>query len=217
MEGRDWTDEFPASVVVTGADGTILYMNGRAAATFAAEGGAALVGHDVRDCHPPAAREKVEELFATRRLNAYTIEKNGVRKLIYQSPWYDGVSSRDSWSCRSRFPGRCPTSSGAQRRAANSSIPACVQTPPCARVSKCRLERQHHRQYDRRGDSQCHGQGAAREEASPPAVRAVALHLGVKSRRRSKEPSPASIDLTPPSRLIFFGAEPPALNGLCGL
>lgn len=90
MEGHDWTDEFPASVVVTGADGTVLYMNTRAAATFAAEGGAALVGHDVRGCHPPAAREKVEDLFATRRLNAYTIEKNGVRKLIYQSPWFNG-------------------------------------------------------------------------------------------------------------------------------
>ncbi len=32
----------------------------------------------------------MERLFETRVLNAYTIEKNGVRKLIYQSPWYRG-------------------------------------------------------------------------------------------------------------------------------
>lgn len=90
MGGADWTGEFPGSVVVTGPDGTILYMNGRAAETFAAEGGADLVGRDVREVHPPAARAKVDGLFETRRLNAYTIEKNGTRKLVYQSPWYSG-------------------------------------------------------------------------------------------------------------------------------
>lgn len=90
MEGTGWTGEFPGSVVVTDADGTILYMNLRAAETFASEGGADLVGRDVREVHPPAARVKVDQLFETRRLNAYTIEKNGTRKLIYQSPWYSG-------------------------------------------------------------------------------------------------------------------------------
>ncbi|MDM7993323.1 MAG: hypothetical protein QUS11_08420 [Candidatus Fermentibacter sp.] len=90
MERADWTGEFPGSVVVTDAGGTILYMNGRAAETFASEGGSALVGRDVREVHPPAARVKVDRLFETKRLNAYTIEKNGVRKLVYQSPWFSG-------------------------------------------------------------------------------------------------------------------------------
>ena len=36
--------------------------------------------------HP--TREKTERLLATRVKNVYTIEKNGVKKLIYQSPWY---------------------------------------------------------------------------------------------------------------------------------
>jgi len=41
------------------------------------------------DCHPLAARAKLEHLMETRQRNVYTIEKNGVKKLIYQSPWYE--------------------------------------------------------------------------------------------------------------------------------
>ena len=40
------------------------------------------------DCHPDSARKKTERLLAARVKNVYTIEKNGVKKLIYQSPWY---------------------------------------------------------------------------------------------------------------------------------
>ena len=40
------------------------------------------------DCHPDSARKKTERLLAARVKNVYTIEKNGVKKIIYQSPWY---------------------------------------------------------------------------------------------------------------------------------
>ena len=40
------------------------------------------------DCHPEPARHKLLHLLETQGTNAYTIEKNGVKKLIYQSPWY---------------------------------------------------------------------------------------------------------------------------------
>jgi hypothetical protein len=34
----------------------------------------------------------VADMLANPRVNAYTIEKRGVRKLIYQAPWYrDGI------------------------------------------------------------------------------------------------------------------------------
>jgi DUF438 domain-containing protein len=67
-------------------------MNDRAAETFAADGGRDLVGKSILDCHPPRARTLFEELLRTGGTNAYTIEKNGVKKLIYQAPWYeDGV------------------------------------------------------------------------------------------------------------------------------
>jgi hypothetical protein len=85
---HDWVDEAPFAVTVCALDGTILEMNAKSEATFANYGGNALVGSDVRACHPPKARAKLEEMLASGSTNAYTIEKNGVRKLIYQSPWY---------------------------------------------------------------------------------------------------------------------------------
>lgn len=91
---RDWVEEFPVAITVCGMDGTILEMNTKSEATFAKDGGKALVGTDVRACHPPAARAKLDGLLATGKTNAYTIEKNGVKKLIYQAPWFkDGKTA----------------------------------------------------------------------------------------------------------------------------
>ena len=88
----DWTEELPVAVTVTAADGTILSMNRRAAETFAEDGGLALIGKSVFDCHPEPARTKTVELYAARAPNHYTISKNGQKKIIHQLPWYrDGV------------------------------------------------------------------------------------------------------------------------------
>ncbi len=35
------------------------------------------------------AKTKLLEMLTQHNTNAYTIEKNGVKKLIYQTPWYD--------------------------------------------------------------------------------------------------------------------------------
>jgi transcriptional regulator with PAS, ATPase and Fis domain len=83
-----WIDEFPASVTVTDVDGIILEMNDKAAQTFAKDGGRALIGKNVLDCHPDPARGKLERLMEARQANVYTIEKNGIKKLVYQTPWY---------------------------------------------------------------------------------------------------------------------------------
>ena len=83
----DWVREFPGGVTVCDAAGTILYLNDVAARTFAADGGAALVGRSLLDCHPEAAAAKLRRLLATRQPNTYTIEKAGRWKLIHQAPW----------------------------------------------------------------------------------------------------------------------------------
>jgi transcriptional regulator with PAS, ATPase and Fis domain len=88
LEPHAWIQEFPAAVTVCDSDGIILAMNARAIQSFESSGGARLVGANVLDCHPEPARTKLKELLASGRANVYTIEKNGVRKLIYQSPWY---------------------------------------------------------------------------------------------------------------------------------
>ncbi len=83
-----WAREFPGGITVCDAEGIILEMNDRAAQSFAAEGGRALVGSNLLNCHPEPARSKVKELLESKQPNIYTIEKQGVKKLIYQSPWY---------------------------------------------------------------------------------------------------------------------------------
>ena len=94
MSDHTWVKEFPGAITVCNADGIILEMNDKAARTFEKDGGASLVGRNMLDCHPEPARGKTERLLAARQKNVYTIEKNGIKKLIFQSPWYkDGQYS----------------------------------------------------------------------------------------------------------------------------
>jgi len=86
---RSWVDEFPGAITVCDAEGKILEMNRTAADNFAADGGTKLIGTNALDCHPEPARTRLKQLLETKQLNVYTIEKKGVRKLIYQSPWYE--------------------------------------------------------------------------------------------------------------------------------
>ena len=88
MAEPTWLDEFPGAITVCDVDGIILEMNDRAAQTFASDGGKTLIGKNLLDCHPEPARTKTKQLLASQQKNIYTIEKNGVKKLIYQSPWY---------------------------------------------------------------------------------------------------------------------------------
>ena len=89
MTHHAWVNEFPGAVTVCDLEGVILEMNDRSAEAYAADGGRALIGSSLLDCHPMAARAKLEHLMETQERNVYTIEKNGVKKLIYQSPWYE--------------------------------------------------------------------------------------------------------------------------------
>jgi hypothetical protein len=88
MNELDWVRELPAAVTVCDEKGIILEMNDASARTFEKDGGRTLIGSNVLDCHPEPARTKTERLLAAREPNVYTIEKNGIRKLICQSPWY---------------------------------------------------------------------------------------------------------------------------------
>ena len=83
-----WIKEFPAAITVSDPDGILLEMNDKAAQSMAKDGGRALIGKNMLDCHPDPARGKLERLMDERKANAYTIEKNGVKKFIYQSPWF---------------------------------------------------------------------------------------------------------------------------------
>lgn len=83
-----WVKEFPGAVTVCDPDGVILEMNDKAAMVFVEDGGRDLIGKNVFDCHPEPARSQLAVMMKTRQNNVYTIERNSVKKVVYQSPWY---------------------------------------------------------------------------------------------------------------------------------
>lgn len=84
----EWVEGFCGAVTVCDKEGIILYMNDKAVVTFAKYGGRELIGQNLLDCHPEPARSKLRVMMEEKRTNVYTIEKNGVKKLIHQSPWF---------------------------------------------------------------------------------------------------------------------------------
>jgi hypothetical protein len=83
-----WVREFPAAITICDGEGVLLSMNEKAVSTFESDGGAALIGTNLLDCHPEPARTQVVEMLKSGSPNVYTIRKGGVKKLIYQSPWF---------------------------------------------------------------------------------------------------------------------------------
>jgi PAS domain-containing protein len=84
----DLCSALPAAVTACNAEGIIIYINPTAERQFHKSGGCALLGSNIFECHPHEAQEKIRALMLERKSNVYTVEKNGQRRLIYQSPWY---------------------------------------------------------------------------------------------------------------------------------
>lgn len=78
----------PFAVTACDIDGIIIYMNEKSQATFLKNGKETLIGKSLFDCHPEHAAQKIKELLKTGTTNVYTIEKNGIKKMIYQCPWF---------------------------------------------------------------------------------------------------------------------------------
>jgi transcriptional regulator with PAS, ATPase and Fis domain len=94
MDGFDLMSALPGAATVCDLDGIVVAMNEKSADMFQRYGGKDLVGKSLLDCHPEPARSKLVSLLQTGESNVYTIEKNGVKKLIYQAPWHvDGKRS----------------------------------------------------------------------------------------------------------------------------
>jgi transcriptional regulator with PAS, ATPase and Fis domain len=78
------------AVTVCDQNYTILYVNDRSAEVNQKDGGKALVGRNMLDCHPPDAQVRLKAVMASGRPNIYTIEKVGIKKMIYQAHWKKG-------------------------------------------------------------------------------------------------------------------------------
>ncbi|MZP28631.1 PAS domain-containing protein [Heliobacterium undosum] len=83
-----WSEGLPAAITVCDREGVIVAMNEQAGRLFAKSGGKDLIGKNLLDCHPEKAQAKIRDLMEQQKANCYTIEKNGVKKMIYQAPWY---------------------------------------------------------------------------------------------------------------------------------
>jgi PAS domain S-box-containing protein len=83
-----WANTLNCAVTVCDNTGIIVYMNEKACKTFEKWGGEELIGKNLFDCHNPHSISVIKRLIANNESNTYTIEKNGIKKLIYQTPWH---------------------------------------------------------------------------------------------------------------------------------
>ena len=79
----DWIHNFSGAVTVTDKD--LIYVNEKARKTWASYGD--ILGKNLMECHNPHSQEIITKLLKEAGTNAYTIEKNGIKKLIYQQAW----------------------------------------------------------------------------------------------------------------------------------
>ena len=84
----DYFKEVNLAVTICDKEGKILEMNDKSRKTFLKPGQEDLIGKNVLDCHPEPAHSLLADMLQNPRTNVYTIEKKGVKKLIYQTPWY---------------------------------------------------------------------------------------------------------------------------------
>jgi len=87
--GINWYEELPIAITVCDREGKIVYMNKKSATTFEKYGAKELIGENILNCHPEPAKTMLSAMLIDESTNVYTIEKNGIKKMIYQSPWYE--------------------------------------------------------------------------------------------------------------------------------
>jgi transcriptional regulator with PAS, ATPase and Fis domain len=85
---HDWIEGVRGAVTVCDADGIIVAMNAASRELFAKNGGAALIGTSLFQCHPEPSRTMLREIMERRATHAYTIERDGRHTLILQIPWF---------------------------------------------------------------------------------------------------------------------------------
>jgi len=80
--------DIPVAITVSDKEGRIIYMNDKSEKVFEKQGGKALLNTDMFECHSVISQEKIRNMMSDNSTNAYTIEKSGIKKMIFQTPWY---------------------------------------------------------------------------------------------------------------------------------
>lgn len=84
-----WTDELDCAVTYCDTEGIVLYQNARSRAV-----NGDMQGRSLLPCHNDRSQALIARLLAEGGRNVYTIEKRGVRKLIYQTVWREAGEIR---------------------------------------------------------------------------------------------------------------------------
>jgi len=84
----DWAKELDCSITVCDKDGVIVYMNDKAVKQYEKHGD--LIGKNLFGCHNERSKEIIRRLLSEGGDNIYTIEKDGVHKMIFQGAWKEG-------------------------------------------------------------------------------------------------------------------------------
>lgn len=82
----DWENYFNSSVIVCDKELNIIYLNEKAKMMFDENERDNALGRNLIECHNEDSNKKILDIKENLKPNIYTIEKAGIKKLIYQSP-----------------------------------------------------------------------------------------------------------------------------------
>lgn len=83
----DYYKSINISITICDTEGIVVYQNKKSLATFGDK-----VGQSMMPCHQQRSQDIIHHLLDDAATNVYTIDKKGVKKMIYQTPWFeDGV------------------------------------------------------------------------------------------------------------------------------
>jgi len=89
---HEWVEEFPSPITVCDVHGIIVAMNSASRLNFAQQGGEALIGTSLFDCHPADSNKIIRKMLQKEFAQTYITENKGKKRLVNQSPWYkDGI------------------------------------------------------------------------------------------------------------------------------
>ena len=84
----DWFNGIPIAITVSDCEGNILEMNDASAKVFEKYGGRELIGDKLENYHKQHSIDIMQRLLTeSDSTNVYTIEKNGQKKMIFQTTW----------------------------------------------------------------------------------------------------------------------------------
>lgn len=103
FEKPSWADELDCAVTLCDTEGIVCYQNERSRAV-----NGDVRGQSLLPCHNDRSREIIRHLLETGSRNVYTIEKHGIRKLIYQTVWREAGEVRGLVEFSMEIPGEKP-------------------------------------------------------------------------------------------------------------